>query len=540
MGEALGALGGVFRKGDLRRLGLAYLTSLLALWANGIVIAVYAFEVGGTTLVGVAAIVRLVPAALVAPFAAALADRYPRRRVLIGTDLSRAVLTGAVAAAVAADLPAGVVFALSGSIAVAGTPFQPAKGALLPALAANPQELTAANTAMSTFESVSMFAGPALGGMVLALGSIQLAFAFIGLLCVFSAAQVAWIRDPGADHVADRSEPESRLAEATAGFRAIRADSRLQTMIGLLGVQVLIDGILTVSIVAIAFELLGEGEAWVGYLNAAVGIGGVLGAVATLTLAGRRGLGAVFGLGLAAWGIPLALIGVVPGTVAALLFLGVLGVANTVVDAAVNTLLQRTTPDEVLGRVFGVLESVIIGAVAAGSMLAPALIAGFGIEGALIASGLVLPVLAVVARPALARIDATTSPPTRRLELLGAIPMFAVLRPARLEGIAARLEDVRFPAGREIIRQGDSGDLFFIIDSGTVEVLEGGHHVSTAGPGEYFGEIALIRDIPRTATVIARSDVELLSLEREDFLAAVTGNQLSSQAAEAVVAARLR
>jgi MFS family permease len=539
LSQSLGALADVFRTGDLRRLGLAYLTSLLALWAYGVVISVSAFPLGGATLVGVAAVIRLVPAAVVAPFAATLADRYPRRRVLIVTDLIRAALIAAAAAAVAADLPAAVVFAIAGANAMVGTVFQPAKGAMLPSLAANPEQLTAANTAMSTFESASMFAGPALGGLVLAFGSIQLAFLLIGLLCLLSAAQVVRIRNAAADEIGDTEEPDHWLTEALAGFRVIRADPKLQTMIGLLGAQVMIDGVLTVAIVAVAFDLLGEGEAWVGYLNAAVGIGGLLGAIATLALIGRRGLGAVFGLGLAAWGIPLVVLGVVPGAVAALLLLGVVGVANTVVDSTVNTLLQRVTPKEVLGRVFGVLESVIIAAVAVGSMLAPALIAGFGIEGALIVSGLVLPVLAVLARPALARIDAATSPPTHRLELLRAIPMFAPLGPAPIEGLAARLDEVRHPAGAEIIRQGDHGDRFYVVDRGEVQVFEDGQLIRTQGPGEHFGEIALLRDIPRTATVIAHTDVELLALGRDEFLEAVTRDRLSTQAAEGVVAARL-
>jgi hypothetical protein len=217
----------------------------------------------------------------------------------------------------------------------------------------------------------------------------------------------------------------------------------------------------------------------------------------------------------------------------------IVGVANTVVDASVNTLLQRTTPEEVLGRVFGVLESVAIAAVAVGSMVAPALIAGLGIEGALVAAGLVLPVLALLARPALRRIDAADVPPTHRLERLRAISMFAPLGSVELEGIAAGLEETTRGAGDEVVRQGDRGERFFIIDRGEVEVFADGRLLRTMAAGDYFGEIALIRDIPRTASVVARTDVELLALERDRFLASITRSHLGTQAADAVVAARL-
>ena len=180
LADSLGALTDVYRTADLRRLGFAYLTSLVALWAYGIAISVYAFQIGGVTLVGGAAVIRLVPAAVVAPFAAILADRYPRRRVLMLTDLTRAVLIAGASAAIAFGAPPVLVFCIAGLNTIVSTAFEPAKNSLLPSLAAKPEQLTAANTAIGTFESSSIFIGPALGGLVLALGSIQLAMAMTG------------------------------------------------------------------------------------------------------------------------------------------------------------------------------------------------------------------------------------------------------------------------------------------------------------------------------------------------------------------------
>ncbi len=540
LSESLGALADVFRTGDLRRLGFAYLTSMVALWAYGIAISVYAFQVGGATLVGVSAVIRLLPAAFAAPFVATIADRYPQRVVLLSTDLVRAALIAAACAAVATAAPAALVFVIAGLNTIVSTAFEPAKNSLLPSLVDRPEQLTAANTVLSTFESSSIFLGPAIGGLALALGSVQVAFGLTGALLLLSAAQISRIGAASADVGEEEEEEETPAAGGVlAGFRAIAGDWRLRTLIGLLGAQLIVDGLLTVLTVSVAIDLLGRGEGWVGYLNSAIGVGGLLGAVATLSLTGRRGLAGLLGIGLVGWGVPIALIGVLPYPVAALILLGVLGIANTLVDSTAMTLLQRAAPKEVRGRVFGVLESVIIGSIALGMALAPALIDALGIRGALIASGALLPVLTLIAGPALARIDAEVKPPTRRLERLEGVPMLARLGPVPLEELATRLESARFDSGTDIVRQGDLGDRFYLIDSGEVEVFEDGELARRQRPGDYFGEIALLRDIPRTATVTATSEVEVLALERDDFLEAVTRDRLNTQAAEAVIATRL-
>lgn len=541
VGQPLDALAGVFRAPDVRRLGFAYALSLIALWAYSVAVAVYAFRIGGATLVGVAAVIRLAPAAVLAPFVAVIADRYPRRLVLLLTDLSRAALIGAAAAAVTLDASPALFFALAALVVVVDTAFEPAKSALLPELATEPEQLTASNVTMSSFESVSIFAGPALGGLLIAVSDVQAVFAVTAALLLGSALLLSRIEHRGAGRVAATGarDPGGIVAEAAAGFKAIGADRRLRLLVGLTGAQLAVYGALSVLVVAAAIELLEMGEAGVGYLDSAVGIGGLLGAVVALSLAGRRSLGTLLAVGLIAWGTPIVVIGLVPQAGLALALMGVVGVANTIVDSAADTLLQRCAPAEVLARVFGVLESVIVGAIALGSLLAPLLIVALGLEGALIAAGMVLPLLALPAWPALSRIDAEVPPRGDEIELLRRAPMFSPLPPAALEGLAEGLRRVSVGAGEEVVRQGEPGDLFYLIRAGEVEVFEDGRLARREGPGEHFGEIALLRDVPRTATVVARTDLELLALDRDAFLEAVTGHSLSGEAAEAIVATRL-
>jgi MFS family permease len=215
------------------------------------------------------------------------------------------------------------------------------------------------------------------------------------------------------------------------------------------------------------------------------------------------------------------------------------GIGNTLVDVAALTLLQRSAPDEVLARVFGVIESLLVGAIGLGAILAPVLVSAFGADGALIATGAFLSVLAAVSWPRLARIDAETALPEREVALLTTLPLFAPLPPVTVEHLARSLQPVRVAAGEEIVREGEPGDRFYVVARGEVEVAAHGKPLRTLGPGEYFGEIALLRPVPRTATVIARADAELLTLDRDEFVAAVTGHPDSREAADAVIGARL-
>jgi MFS family permease len=285
--------------------------------------------------------------------------------------------------------------------------------------------------------------------------------------------------------------------------------------------------------------LLDLGQAGVGFLNSAVGIGGLLGAVAAFALVGRQRLASDFAFGLLLWGIPIALIGIFPQPPLALILLAIVGVGNTVVDVAALTLLQRTVPDEVLTRVFGVIQSVFIGTVGLGAIIAPLWIDAVGIRWALVITGALLPVSAGLTWRRITALDADVVAPTKEIALLRTMPLFKPLPATTIDELALSLLSVQAAAGTVIVTEGDHGDRFFVIKSGEVEVSAGGEHLGTMSAGDHFGEIALLRDVPRTATVTATSDVSLYALERDEFLSAVTGHPASAEAADAVVASRL-
>jgi MFS family permease len=317
----------------------------------------------------------------------------------------------------------------------------------------------------------------------------------------------------------------------------VAADSRLRLVVGLFAAQLVVNGALAVFVVLIALELLDLGEGAVGLFDSAAGVGGLLGSLIALVIAGRRGLGTLFGLGIVGWGVPLILIPVFPEPVFVLLMFAVIGVANTVADSAGFTLIQRATSDEVRGRVFGAFETLAIGAVGVGTIGAAGLVELAGRDAALVVTGALLPALVLVCAPGLRRLDGEAGPP--ELALLRGVPMFAPLAPASLELLASQLERVRVAQGDEVIRQGEAGERFYLIADGEVEVFEDGVLARREGVGDFFGEIALIRDVPRTATVRAATDVELLALAREPFIAAVTGHAPSAEAADAVIGRRL-
>ena len=536
--ESLAAFAAVFTNRDLRRVELAFAGSELGKWLYLIALAVFAYDAGGAAAVGLVALVRTVPAAIGAPFTSLLGDRYERARVMFVATLVR-VLTMVAAAAVAFfDASAVLIYALVAVVTLASTAFRPAQAAALPGLARTPEELTAANLASSTIATLASFIGPAAGGLMLAVTSVEVVFLITAGVFLWAALLVLPVRAPAPS---ERPAATGRAIarEAGAGFAAMAEDRDLRLLMGLYCAQALVGGTFNVLVVVSAIELLDLGEAGVGWLNAAFGVGGILGAIVALALIARQRLASDFMFGIVLWGVPLALIGVWPEPAVALLLLGLVGVGETLVEVAGPTLLQRSVPDRVLARVFGALEALIITTIGIGGLLAPLLIELLGIRGAFVASGALLPVLAAVFWRRLSALDRAHPAPARQVALLRSVSMFATLPEPTQEQLAAKLVPVRVPAGRQIFAQGDPGDRFYVVADGTVEVLVDGGTVSVLGPSGFFGEIALVRDVPRTATVRAKSDAELYSLERDDFVAAVTGHARSAAAADAVIATRL-
>jgi MFS family permease len=537
LAESRRAFAAVFTNPGLRRLELSWTGTVCAYWIFIVTLSLYAYEQGGAGAVGLVGLLRVLPSVVAAPFGAVLGDRYPRERVMVGINLARSATIAGAAAAAFAGAPAGIVYALGSLMGLLQSTFRPTQAALLPQLARTPEELTAANLVLTTIEGIGIFIGPAAGGLLLAATGTDVVFASTAAVFLVAAFLLVGVRGPRVPTTT--GVHAGFLHEALAGYGLVVRDARLRLVIGLYGAQTLVAGALNVLIVVAALELLDLGNAGIGYLNSAVGVGGLVGGVGALALIGRTRLASDFGAGLVLLGLPIALIGVFAETPAALVLLGLVGIGTTIVDVTAVTLLQRAVPDDVLTRVMGVVQSVFVGTLGLGAVVAPLLISAVDVRGALIATGVVLPVLAVLAWRPLRRIDAHIAAPARALGLLREIPIFGPLPAATIEELASHVVPVRVSAGDVVIRQGETGDRFYVVTRGEVDVDVDGRPGDVLGEGDYFGEIALLRDVPRTATVRARTDAELLALDRDEFIAAVTGNAESVRVAHAVAAARL-
>jgi MFS family permease len=542
LGESGGAFRDVARNPGLRRLSLAFTGSEVGGWGYSLAILVLAFEAGGAAALGLLTFVLMVTPAVASPFTALLGDRFERARVMLTADLIRAFLMGVAAVVAFTDSPTWFLYVLAGLSGITSTAFRPAQAAILPSLARTPAELTAANVVSSTVESVTVFAGPAIGGAVLAATEPGVSFAIAGATFLWSAALIGRIQlPPQAEEQESEEEaaPEGIGQALAAGARAVFGEPRVRLLVGVMGAQTLAAGTLLVFVPVVALDLLDAGEEGLGSLYSALGVGGLVGALAAAALVGRRRLAPPFALGTILWGAPFALLALWDSLAGALVLLAVIGLANTVVDVSAYTLLQRAVPDAVLARVFGILESVILGTVALGGVLASLLVEAFGLRPALLATGAFLPVVVALLWRPLLRIDGEAPPPERELELLRGVPFLALLPPATLAGLAARLEPVAVAAGEPVFAQGDPGDRFYVIANGEAEVRLDRQPARRLVPGDFFGEIALLHDLPRTATVRAVGPLELFALERGDFLAALTGHAPSRHAAWAVVETRL-
>jgi MFS family permease len=527
-------LGAVFGNPELRRVELAFAGFNAAEWGVWIAMLVYAYEQGGATTAGLVAAAQLVPAGIAAPLAAVLADRHPPGRVLALGYAAQAAAMGATALALLSGGPPLLAYALAAVAATCVTVTRPTQSALVPALARTPEELTATNVVSGWIESLSVLAAPALTGVLLAVASPGWVFAVMAAVALASALVVARLRGPVP--VGDARPPRE---EVVAGFRLLAREPASRVLVGLLGAQFVAIGALDVLYVVLAISVLDLGGSGAGYLNAAFGAGGVAGIAVTAALVGRRRLLPPLVLGVAAWGAAFGLLAVRPTALGALLLLAVAGAGRSLLDVAGRTILQRTAPGDVLSRVFGVLEGLSMAGLALGSLLTPALVGLAGARWAVAGAGLLLPFTVLVTGRRLAEIDRRAPVPVVEIALLRSLPLFAPLGAPALEGLAHGLVEAHVPAGTAVVAEGEPGDRFYVVAEGELDVTAGGRELRRLHRGEGFGELALLREVPRTATVTALTDARLYALDKASFLASVSSHPYAADEAERLVHERL-
>jgi MFS family permease len=538
------AFRGSWANPDLRRAQLCFAGAWTAEWAFTAGLGVLAFQHGGAAAVGAVSLLRMLPAAVVTPFASVYGDRWRRERILVAVTGGRGAALALMAVLAALDVAVAVVYGLAVVATVTGVLFRPVHSALVPSLCRTPTELAGANVVRGMLDSLSTLLGPAIAAVLLATSGPAAVFAASAVACLWAAwlmlrvsPEVMETRDAGTEPAAAVSA--SVAADLVAGLRLIGGDRHLTVLVVLAEVQTVMRGALTVFSVVLAMDLLDMGESGVGTLGAAVGAGAVLGSLAVSMLVGNHRLARWFGIGVALWGLPMALIGLVPVQGVALFLLLFIGVGNALVDVGVFTLVARLTPSTMVARVFGVMEGLGALFVGVGAAVTPVAIGLLGTRGALVAIGLVSPALVVVSWLGLRRLDGSMERRDQEVDLLQAVPMLAGLPLPAVEELAIALEPVTVPAGGTVFSQGDLGDRCYFVEAGSATVIGDGREVTELGPGEMFGEIALLRHVPRTATVRADEDLQLQALRSDAFLPVVTGYRSSAGRASSDVAARL-
>lgn len=516
----------------LRLLVLSTGTTSIGKWGFGVALSVYAYRTGGATLVGVVLLLQALPSVMAAPVLAWLGDRHSRERVLLVTNAGRTALLAGAAATMWVHAPAVAVFCFAVLYSVVSTANQPARAALIPVLSRIPREASSANAVLSSLDNVGFLIGAGLGGVMVAATSTQAVVAGCAVAYLFSLWMIVAL--PHDARGASRRTKLGLAHEVASGFQTVSGQEQLRLLVLLLASLSVTGGLANVLVVVTAIGLLHAGAAGVGYLSAAYAAGGVLAGAAAIALLERSVPVAAVLVGACALCLPLVVVGIAPVTATALVAWAAVGLCYALVKGTALTLLQRLTEDRVLSRVLGVLETAFVAGVGIGAIVAPALVSGLGTKGALIASGLFLPLVALLSRRPLRKLEAGAPVPGQSFQLLRANPIFAPMSIGVTESLTRALRELTFPAGQVVIHQGDPGDLWFLIAEGEVEVVKDGVFQARLRKGDGFGEIALLRDVPRTATVRTVAPSRLLALDRDRFLTAVTGLRESHEAAEEI------
>ncbi len=524
----------IARDRSARRLALAYGIFNGAEYAVWVTLIVYAYRRGGASESGLVALTQLLPAAAAAPIVGVLSQRRAPEHMLAMGYWIQGTALGCAALTVAIDGPPLIVYGFMLVMSIAITTTRPAQALVTPRLAKSPNELTALNVVTEWTAQGAIFVAPAIAGAMLTVSSFASVFATFSAALIIGAVAVSGLSGPVTP--IPTGESASVWSQILGAARLASRDRAIRLVLLLGGVSFVVVGALDVMIVVLVIEQLHGTVSEAAWMTAALGAGGIVGAGASTLLIGRR-LAPALGTAAFGIGVSLTLVGFIPGQAAAYALLFAAGLGQAVFAVAGHSLLQRCCPTDSVGRIFALFESFATFGLAIGAIAAPAMISGLGTDSAFILVGLALPVTVACTIRSLWRLDDAANVPIVELLLLRSLPIFLHLPPPALEGLARNATPVDFPAGTLLMSQGEPGDRYLAIAQGDAEVVRNGLVIAHRSRGEGVGEIALLRRVPRTATVRAQTAVRAFAIERHDFLVAVLGHDATPVSADRISAA---
>lgn len=524
----------------LRRCQAAPAVARIVEVASFVVVSVHLFSAAGAEAVAAFVVARTVAPAVATPVVLAIAGRWPPGRTLTVCAAAAGAASAGTALVIGAGGSVAAIVVLGGAAGIALACLRPLVISVLPGHIVGPSQLLATNSAAALLENGSTLAGPLLAGVALATVGPEVALWACAALLAGTAASVRGVCDPGAVHQLAPGAPATVGRVVLDGLRVLAASRPLRLVTVLTVGQTFVRGALNVLVVGLAIDLLDMGDGGVGVLLGAIGVGGLVGLPIATRVAHGGGLARGLAIALALWGTPLALAAHAPTAGVAITLFVVIGIGNHLVDITVDTLMQRSVERSQLPAALGGFEALLYAGMAAGALVAERLLSLFSLRTALVAVGLLLPALAAVSWRMVVAVDRQVREHDRDALLLQLHSIFSPLVMSTIDHLATTMDREEFDAGQAIIRKGDVGDRYLLIESGTVELVDDGLLLAVLGPGEGFGELALLDDAPRNATAIARSPVQVRSLRRDDFLAAIRSHGRAQDALHAIAVDRRR
>ncbi|MBA3234203.1 MAG: MFS transporter [Propionibacteriales bacterium] len=530
----MGSKPGLFtslRHRDFGLLMAAFTASAIGSWAYNVALAVWIFdETGSAAWVGAATIGRFVPALLFSAYGGVLADRFERVRLMVVLDVASFLIMVVLAVETAVDAPVILAIATAALTSTIGTAYEPAVAAMTPQLVGE-RDLGSANALRNTIDNICVIAGPGLGAVLLLVGPPSIAILANALSFLASAIMMARVRARSTPVDVTEGGEVGAFRQMVVGAKAITSSSSAAVLVAYSVVATFVFGVDTVLFVVLSRDVLGTGAEGYGYLLAGLGAGGVLAAGLVTRLERRPRFGLIILAGMATYCLPTLVFLLTGSPVLAFILQMVRGAGTLVVDVLAVTALQRSLQRELLARVFGAFNALLLLAVLLGAVAAPLLIDGVGLEAALWFSGAGIPTLCLLGWPVLRRMDAASvarqAALAPKVKLLASCGLFADVSAGGLDQLADAATEMDVPTGQPVVSEGEAADAFYVVVAGELGVSSRGEGSQTQAlnglsAGDYFGEIGLIEQIPRTATVTSVTATKLLRIDGAAFLEALT------------------